>query len=304
MLDVKDSQPIVEIAINSEAPFYPGIANNRLYFHGTPNSETMSVILDKGLKHPKNGANTLARRISYSSDPRYSGGFGFIIGFEPGVEEIYEMPPVFARETGIKRDREYLTSQSAEFYLPGNTGMPMELFHSVRNAIGEYYEAGFDGNLLKSKLNDMVRKTERVLADKAVSVRGDSTPLDVHKIAQEIVWNELCGYTTHAYDNLLFEARELNKMREESTLDSAETLNGALEVINEYSRYTAKDYTNELRFIANIGKIADLGFEGLEYNIPVEVIEIGLWIDQLPATKKKDTFRSKFNSFIKSKIKR
>lgn len=93
----------LETEVKHERPFYPNISENRLYFHGTRTKENLDKILSDGLKPPSEAVstNTLARTVSFSDDPRYSGGKGFILGIKPEEGELAGSKGIFARSESI-----------------------------------------------------------------------------------------------------------------------------------------------------------------------------------------------------------
>ncbi|OGM08997.1 hypothetical protein A2159_01245 [Candidatus Woesebacteria bacterium RBG_13_34_9] len=277
-----------EVINKPETPFYPGISSNRLYFHGTRSKESLDSILSNGLEPPATAVSkdTLARRISFTDFNRYSGSQGFILGIMPEKGEINEIKPMFAREARISSDLDRLPPERTIFYLPGSNKLTREIFYRIREDVNRYFEAGFENELLINNLNQMVKNTEEGL-HKEATIINDNNPGHVHLIAQEIVWNELCGYTTHLYDDLSFDAKIIMDIQEKQVITSSDQLLSATEKVGDFVKFDSKAYLNNLRFLSNIENIKGLGFEDLNYPIKDQVKEIGKWLVTLPSNNKK-----------------
>jgi len=284
-----DSETKQETDSESKSPFYPGISSNRLYFHGTRSRDGLDGILNNGLEPPTTevSKDTLARRISFTDFERYSGSGGFILGIKPQEGEIDEISPQFAREVRINSDLGRLSPERNIFYLSGSTKLTRGVFNQIRQGANDYFEAGFNDELFLSKLNQIVGDMEEGLKKEATMINGND-PENIHLVAQEIVWNELCGYTTHGYDDLEYNARVITDIRKKQTITSSDQLLSAIKQESEFINFDLTNYLNNLRFLNNIGNIKGLGFEGLNYSMTGQIEEVAKWLNTLSANDDKN----------------
>ena len=288
---MSDTEPIQEAeAITQESeskiesPFYPEISSNRLYFHGTGNKERRDSILSNGLRPPTQAVShdTLSRRISFTDFERYSGPSGFIIGIKPEEDEIDDIKPQYARQVRISPYLECLPPERNVFYLPGSTELTRGIFHQIRQGVGEYFESGFNDKLLLSKLDQMVTYMEDGLKRDATII-DTNNHVDVHRLAQQIVWNELCGYATIQNDEMLYDARIIAEVRDEKNILTLDQLISSIKEKSSYTNFDLKTYLDNLRFLSNIGDIKGLGFDGLNYYMIDHLQEVANRLEGLPS---------------------
>ena len=276
---------LAEFPVRSESPFYPNIANNRLLFHGTPSEEILNDIIARGLRPPNMSgpsSSTLARRISYSDDSRYSGHYGFIIGFEPEPSELSNCPPQYARERSLSMGLTNLPPERAVFILAGSSNLPRVLFEQIRETVTTYFAAAFNQNVLFSRLGHLVEKAEEELSEHATMLH-ETEPSQVHRLAQELVWNELCGYTTHREEDINFYARIISEIKAKQTITSTDQLSTVLKTQLSTSGFNKASFLNNLKFLSTISEINGLGFENLHYQFYGNIESVSTWLTDLPA---------------------
>lgn len=286
-----ETKIIDEANVKSETPFYPDIAHNRLYFHGTPVKEWRDGIIKNGLRPPSAAVskNTIARIISFTDFSRYTSSDGAIIGLEPAVGEITEVPPQYVREHAIAPELNHLPPERATFYIPGNSHLPREVFERTQQTFGQYFENGHNDHLLLSEFGRLVTDIEAMLRKEAVFLH-DKSPQRIHQIAQDIVWNQVCGYASRQADDLAYYSEEITKIREGAQIVSREQLTAVLKQESTWHDFDTENYLNNLRFLSRINQIKGLGFENLSYELEKQryVNEVGKWLETLPSQAEVD----------------
>jgi hypothetical protein len=276
--------PIIKELIVSEPVFYSGIAKNTLYFHGTSSQERLRAIVKQGLKPPDKAfsKDTLARRISFCDSERYVGGDGAIIAFQPHQDEISMNYPQFAREQPIEDYLDHLPPERAIFYIPRNSRLPREIFYSMKEAVDDYSMHGFNKEPLLNSLKDMVVMVQERLTDEAVSV--SKSTMDIHKIAQELVWNELCGRLTFDYDDVKLDTKVIQELREKNKISSMEQLTKLLNNYSSLVTFDTQKYINRFKLLSTIHTVHGLGFEDIPYDMGDTVKATTDWLQTLPET--------------------
>jgi hypothetical protein len=267
----------------SELLFYPNIATNTLLFHGTDNQNKFQSILKQGLKPPDIGASqaTLARRISYSSQGKYSGEvYGKIIAFKPNPDELESECNQFTRLLALHRRLRKLPPERAIFYLPGESSIPHEIYKSVGQITSDYMQNGFNQSNLINSLSNLVTRVESQLKKEAIFLNPE-TP-DVHKYAQETTWNELDCNFTDKYDDVIYYSRELDQIRNSQNILSLDQLNQLLNYDELHHNFDSQEFLNNYRLIATAHEIKGLGFENYPFPQINHALEISGWLKSLP----------------------
>jgi len=278
--------PLPEL-LPSEPVFYPGIERNNLYFHGTK-IDWLQKILTKGLEPATtSGKDTLARRISFCDIERYTGGSnGSIIAIRPNEDEMSIGFPNFARSRAVADSLDRIPPERAVFYIPAYSGLPRELFNSIRKIADDYTRTGFNQATLTNSLRQLTSTVEMRLPKIATFL--ESTP-DIHKLSQELVWNELCGFLTHCYDDASFITDRISEVRNSKKVTSlsqfAEAING-----DELHELDLDRYVRMNDLLMTIHKVDGLGFETIPYKIDSDVRETTQWVKSLSIKKPGSSF--------------
>lgn len=205
-----------EVSRRSWEMFYPGIENNMIFVHGTPTAEKRDQIITSGLKPPNEAvsSDTLARNVQFCTFERYSGFDGYILVYSLEETDMKDGTQFLnkARTFSIGQSR-VINQDKIVVIIPKTQSLIFDqIQQDYRVAIEE---SETDTGLALDRIGEIssvyVGKISGHLGEHGKFLKGKLSEVQLGKLSQELVWNQLADNVKCTVQNLDFYSRKLQE---------------------------------------------------------------------------------------------